>query len=62
MENEAMILPAVALRGITVMPDMIVHFDVTRERSVQAIEKAMQGEQKVFLVAQRNREIGRAHV
>lgn len=57
MENEAMILPAVALRGITVMPDMIVHFDVTRERSVQAIEKAMQGEQKVFLVAQRNSEV-----
>lgn len=57
MENEAMILPAVALRGITVMPDMIVHFDVTRERSIQAIEKAMQGEQKVFLVAQRNSEV-----
>ena len=57
MENEAMILPAVALRGITVLPDMIVHFDVTREKSIQAIEKAMQGEQKVFLVAQRSSEV-----
>lgn len=62
MENEAMILPAVALRGITVMPDMIVHFDVTRERSVQAIEKAMQGEQKVFLVAQRNSEVDETEI
>lgn len=62
MENEAMILPAVALRGITVMPDMIVHFDVTRERSVQAIEKAMQGEQKVFLVAQRNSEVNEPEI
>lgn len=57
MENEAMILPAVALRGITVMPDMIVHFDVTREKSIQAIEKAMHGEQKIFLVAQCNSEV-----
>ena len=57
MENEAIILPAVALRGITVLPDMIVHFDVTREKSVQAIEKAMQEEQKVFLVAQLDSEV-----
>ncbi len=57
MKNEVMLLPAVTLRGITVLPDMIVHFDVTREKSIQAVEKAMQGDQKVFLVAQRNSEV-----
>ena len=57
MENETKILPVVALRGITVLPDMIVHFDVTREKSIQAVEKAMQGEQTVFLVAQQNSEV-----
>lgn len=62
MGNEAMILPAVALRGITVLPDMIVHFDVTREKSIQAVEKAMQGEQKVFLVAQRSSEVNEPEI
>lgn len=57
MENETKILPVVALRGITVLPDMIVHFDVTREKSIQAVEKAMQGDQTVFLVAQQNSEV-----
>lgn len=52
MEQETMILPVVALRGITVLPDMIVHFDITREKSVQAIEYAMNNNQQVFLVAQ----------
>ena len=52
MEQETMILPVVALRGITVLPDMIVHFDITRERSVQAVEYAMNNNKKVFLVAQ----------
>lgn len=46
-----------ALRGITVLPDMIVHFDVTREKSIQAVEKAMQGDQKIFLVAQTDNEV-----
>lgn len=57
MEQETVILPIVALRGITVMPDMIVHFDITRSQSVQAVEKAMQGDQKVFLVAQSDTEV-----
>ena len=57
MENEITILPSVALRGITVLPDMIVHFDVTREKSIQAVEKAMQGDQKIFLVAQTDNEV-----
>lgn len=57
MEQETVILPIVALRGITVLPDMIVHFDITRSQSVQAVEKAMQGDQKVFLVAQLDTEV-----
>ena len=34
-------LPAIALRGTTILPDMIVHFDVSREKSIKAIEKAL---------------------
>ena len=43
-------LPAIALRGTTILPDMIVHFDVSREKSIKAIEKAMVQDQKVFLI------------
>ena len=41
-------LPAIALRGTTILPDMIVHFDVSREKSIQAIEKAMMQDQRYF--------------
>ena len=47
-------LPVVALRGMTILPGMVIHFDVSRERSVKAIEQAMLREQRVFLVAQRD--------
>lgn len=54
MEKQYISMPMVALRGMAVLPEMIVHFDVSRSRSVQSIQKAMQQkEQKVFLVAQR---------
>ena len=43
-------LPAIALRGTTILPDMIVHFDVSREKSIKAIEKAMVQDQRVFLI------------
>ena len=56
MENEEKILPAVALRGLTVMPGMVVHFDVNRQMSIEAIEEAMLHDQKVFLVSQRSIE------
>lgn len=62
MEQETVILPVVALRGITVMPDMIVHFDITRSKSIQAVEKAMQGDQKVFLVAQLDNEVNEPEI
>lgn len=47
-------LPAIALRGTTILPDMIVHFDVSREKSIKAIEKAMIQDQRVFLITQRD--------
>lgn len=56
MENELMSLPMVALRGLTVLPEQVTHFDVSREKSVQAITQAMKKEQKIFLVAQREIE------
>ena len=49
-------LPAVALRGMTIMPGMIIHFDLNREQSVHAVEKAMIKDQHLFLVAQRDAE------
>lgn len=47
-------LPLVALRGLTVMPDMIIHFDLSRAQSIKAVEQSMLEEQKIFLVSQRN--------
>lgn len=47
-------LPAVALRGLTILPDMIIHFDLSRSKSILAVEKAMMGDQRLFLVAQKN--------
>lgn len=54
--NEAMSLPMVALRGMTVLPEMVVHFDVSREKSLRAIECAMTGDQKIFVTAQKRLE------
>lgn len=57
MSKEVKSLPMVALRGMTVLPEMVTHFDVSRDRSIQAIEEAMQEEgQKVFLTAQKDIE------
>ena len=51
------VLPVIALRGTTILPDMIVHFDVSRERSVKAIEAAMLHDQKIFLITQKDPEV-----
>lgn len=56
MEEKIITLPAIALRGLTVLPEMIQHFDISREKSVSAVEYAMVGEQTVFLVTQRSPE------
>ena len=52
MEDKKITMPAVALRGLTILPGMVQHFDVNRPRSVAAVEKAMIGDQKLFLVSQ----------
>ena len=50
-------LPAIALRGTTILPEMIVHFDISRERSIKAVEAAMLRGQEIFLVTQKDPEI-----
>ena len=47
----------VALRGMVVLPEMVTHFDISREKSIQAVERAMAGEQLIFLAAQKDVEI-----
>ena len=54
MEDKKITMPAVALRGLTILPGMVQHFDISREKSVRAVETAMMGDQKVYLVTQRN--------
>lgn len=49
-------MPAVALRGMTILPSMIVHFDISREKSIKAVEKAMLENQEIFVVTQRDAE------
>ena len=53
MEEQIMNMPAVALRGLTILPGMIAHFDISRERSLRAVEEAMEQDQKIYLVTQR---------
>ena len=57
MEREILNLPVVALRGLVILPEMVKHFDVSRKKSLQAIEHAMLEQQKVFLVAQKDIEV-----
>ena len=56
MSEEITRMPAVALRGMTILPSMIVHFDVSRDKSIKAIEQAMTADQKLFGVTQRDPE------
>ncbi|MDD3402607.1 MAG: LON peptidase substrate-binding domain-containing protein, partial [Hespellia sp.] len=57
MENQIISLPVVALRGLTIMPGMVVHFDISRDASIEAVEASMNhGEQKLFLVTQKSTE------
>ena len=57
MRDIIQVMPAVALRGMTILPDMIVHFDVSRSKSKKAVEHAMTTNQKLFVVTQKNPEI-----
>ena len=52
--EEGRLLPALALRGLTVFPSMMIHFDVGRELSMKALEQAMEQGEEIFLVTQRS--------
>ena len=57
MGEQVITMPVVALRGLTILPGMVLHFDINRPKSVAAVERAMVGDQRLFLVAQRHPEI-----
>ena len=52
MKTEKMNIPAVALRGTAILPGMIVHFDISRKRSIAAVERAMLYDQQLFVISQ----------
>ena len=56
MREDMLTLPVIALRGMTILPGMVVHFDVSRQKSVNALEQAMVLNQKIFLITQKNPE------
>ena len=56
MDTMIMKMPAVVLRGMVILPGMVAHFDVSRAKSIKAVEEAMMDEQKIFLVAQKDVE------
>lgn len=56
MEDKRKTMPVVTLRNITILPGMLIHFDVSRKKSIAAVEKVMKGDQQVFLITQINGE------
>lgn len=57
MNNLIKTMPAIALRGTTILPDMIVHFDISRRKSKKAVEEAMTQDQKIFLITQKDPQV-----
>ena len=57
MINVKSLMPVIALRGVTILPGMIIHFDVSRKKSIKAVETAMMDDQTVFLVTQRDSDL-----
>lgn len=57
MKEDKLILPLIPLRGLTVFPNMVIYFDVGREKSLEAVERAMAGDQRIFLAAQKDIEV-----
>ncbi len=55
--RQILTIPLIPLRGMTILPDTVMHFDLNREKSVKALEKAMMKEGKLFLVTQRDASI-----
>ena len=56
MDDKILTIPAVALRGMTILPGMVAHFDISRDKSLKAVETAMKGDQKLFVVTQKEKE------
>lgn len=56
MEDKILTIPAVALRGMTILPGIVAHFDISRDKSLRAVEEAMKGDQKLFIVTQKDTE------
>ena len=54
METKVRLMPMLALRGLTVFPNVMLHFDVGRQISIRALDEAMEEEQLVFLVSQKD--------
>ncbi|MEG1294716.1 MAG: hypothetical protein RSD33_11060, partial [Clostridium sp.] len=52
MKEKKITMPAIALRGLTILPQVTINFDIVRSQSIAAVEEAMVGDQKVFLVTQ----------
>ena len=57
MDTMILTMPAVALRGMVILPGMVAHFDVSRKKSIKAVEMAMMADQMVFLTAQKDVEV-----
>lgn len=57
MNDLIRVMPAIALRGTTILPDMIVHFDINRPKSIKAVEAAMTQNQKIFLITQKDPQV-----
>ena len=56
IEEQIRTMPVVALKGLTILPGMMTHFDAVKRQDIAAVEYALVGDQKVFLVTQRNPE------
>ena len=54
MEERKRTMPAIPLRGLAVLPTMVLHFDISRDKSIRAVEAAMEKDQTIFLTAQQN--------
>lgn len=54
MNNEVIRLPLITLRGMTILPHMVIRFDISRKKSIKAVEYAMKHERRVFLVPQKS--------
>ena len=60
--NRTESLPMVALRGMTILPEMVAHFDISRERSIEAVQEAMASDQKIFVLTQKDVDMANSRV